>query len=215
MLRSIGPKSHDLWPTIFFGDVRGALSQTDKVRHQRATDSAPTAACWTRPRTASTSAGTTRSQSVTKHGERKVEWSSTTYVDDEGFNVGETVRVTDKAGRVLSVSVGDVVYLSGPRKGQPAEIGKVKVPFKVTGAGRRQRGWLLLARRARTARRARATASRPTAAGRCCKASRARAPPLPVASPCSQRRRRKRRLLRSIGPNFNTFQRNCRCNHQV
>ena len=127
MLRSIGPKSHDLWPTIFFGDVRGALSQTDKVRHQRATDSAPTAACWTRPRTASTSAGTTRSQSVTKHGERKVEWSSTTYVDDEGFNVGETVRVTDKAGRVLSVSVGDVVYLSGPRKGQPAEICKVKV----------------------------------------------------------------------------------------
>ena len=33
--------------------------------------------------------------SVTKHGERKVEWSSTTYVDEEGFNVGETVRVVD------------------------------------------------------------------------------------------------------------------------
>ena len=40
--------------------------------------------------------------SVTKNGRHKAEWSSTTYVDEEGFNVGETVRVTDKAGRVLS-----------------------------------------------------------------------------------------------------------------
>ena len=141
--------------------MRGALSQTDKVRHQRATDSAPTAACWTRPRTASTSAGTTRSQSVTKHGERKVEWSSTTYVDDEGFNVGETVRVTDKAGRVLSVSVGDVVYLSGPRKGQPAEIGKVKVLFQEPADGNEAGYFWLDVRAPRAARAPRPVDRRP------------------------------------------------------
>ena len=38
----------------------------------------------------------------------------------------------------------------------------------------------------------------------CCRASRARR--LPVASPCSQRKSRKKQALRSIGPNSNTFQ---------
>ena len=99
--------------------------------------------------------------SVTKHGKHTVEWSSTTYVDEEGFNVGETVRVTDKAGRVLSVSVGDVVYLSGPRKGQPAEIGKVKVLFQEPADGNEAGYFWLDVRAPRAARAPRPVDRRP------------------------------------------------------
>ena len=56
---------------------------------------------------------------------------------------------------MLSVSVGDFVYLSGPRKGQPAEIGKVKVLFQEPADGN-EAGYFCLARRARTDRAPRA-----------------------------------------------------------
>ena len=71
--------------------------------------------------------------------------------------------MTDKAGRVLSVSVGDFVYLSGPRKGQPAEIGKVKVLFQEPADGN-EPGYFWLdvrAPRAPRARRARAERAAP------------------------------------------------------
>ena len=64
---------------------------------------------------------------------------------------------------MLSVSVGDFVYLSGPRKGQPAEIGKVKVLFQEPADGN-EPGYFWLdvrAPRAPRARRARAEVARP------------------------------------------------------
>ena len=63
-----------------------------------------------------------------KRGDTAAKWNcEPTEPDDEGFRDGDCIIAYDPTNPevALELRVGDVAYLTGTRKGQPAEIGMI------------------------------------------------------------------------------------------